>query len=85
MSNRARTHSSPDRQSARTLATMLLLGSLYAAFAAMLLALPGSWIVVVEIAAILLAAQFWLSDKIALLFALRGPGNAGQAVIPPCT
>jgi len=72
MSNRARTRFSPDRQlSARMLATMFLLGLLYAAFGALLLDLLGSWTVVVAIAAALLAAQYWFSDKIAL-FALHG-------------
>jgi len=69
---KSRTRFSPDRQlSARMLATMLLLGLLYAAFVVVLLALLGSWIVVVGIAAAVLAAQYWFSDKIAL-FALHG-------------
>ena len=72
MSNRTRTRFSPDRQlSARMLATMLLLGLLYAAFAVVLLDLLGSWTIVVAIGAAVLAAQYWFSDRIAL-FALHG-------------
>jgi heat shock protein HtpX len=61
-----------DRQlNARMLATMFLLGLLYAAFAVVLFEVLGSWIWVVLIAAGLLLAQYWYSDKIAL-FAMRG-------------
>ncbi|MCQ4042726.1 zinc metalloprotease HtpX [Streptantibioticus rubrisoli] len=58
----------PDRQlTVRMLITMFLLGLLYVAFVAVLVALLKSWILVVVIAAGLLAAQYWYSDKIALL------------------
>ncbi|MDF3293042.1 zinc metalloprotease HtpX [Streptomyces silvisoli] len=57
----------PDRQlSVRMVITMFLLGLLYVAFIAALVALLKSWILVVVVAAGLLAAQYWYSDKIAL-------------------
>jgi heat shock protein HtpX len=57
----------PDRQlTARMLVTLFLLGLLYVAFMAALVVLLKSWILVVVIAAGLLAAQYWHSDKIAL-------------------
>jgi len=72
MSRRARTRFPLDRQlTARMLATMFLLGLLYAVFVVVLLAVLGSWIWVVVIAAALLISQYWYSDKIAL-FAMRG-------------
>jgi heat shock protein HtpX len=62
----------PDRQlTARMLVTLFLLGLLYVAFIAALIALLKSWILVVVIAAALLAAQYWFSDRIAL-FAMHG-------------
>jgi heat shock protein HtpX len=62
----------PDRRLAfRMLLTMFLLGLLYVAFVAVLVAVLKSWIIVVFIAAALLAAQYWLSDRIAL-FAMHG-------------
>jgi heat shock protein HtpX len=51
--------------------TLFLLGLLYVAFIAVLIALLRSWILVVVIAAGLLAAQYWFSDRIAL-FAMQG-------------
>lgn len=61
----------PDRQlTARMLVTMFLLGLLYVAFVAALIALLKSWVLVLVIAAGLLAAQYWFSDRIAL-FAMR--------------
>ena len=72
MGSRARTRFAPDRQlSLRMLATMFLLGLLYVVFVAVLLALLHSWILVVAIAGVLLVAQYWYSDKIAL-FAMHG-------------
>ncbi|MCC9306054.1 zinc metalloprotease HtpX [Kitasatospora sp. RB6PN24] len=62
----------PDRQlTARMLATLFLLGLLYVAFIAVLIALLKSWVLVVVIAAGLLAVQYWFSDRIAL-FAMHG-------------
>ncbi|MBC6459688.1 zinc metalloprotease HtpX [Actinomadura sp. HBU206391] len=62
----------PDRQlTARMLVTLFLLGLLYVAFMAALIALLKSWILVVVIAAGLLAAQYWFSDRIAL-YAMHG-------------
>jgi heat shock protein HtpX len=62
----------PDKQlTSRMLVTMFLLGLLYVAFIAALVVLLKSWILVVLIAAGLLAAQYWFSDRIAL-FAMHG-------------
>ncbi|MFF4550724.1 zinc metalloprotease HtpX [Streptomyces sp. NPDC001435] len=67
-----RSRFAPDRQlTARMGLTMFLLGLLYVAFVAVLIALLKSWILVVVIAAGLLAAQYWFSDRIAL-FAMHG-------------
>jgi heat shock protein HtpX len=51
--------------------TLFLLGLLYVAFVAALIALLRSWVLVVVIAALALGAQYWFSDRIAL-FAMRG-------------
>lgn len=62
----------PDRQlTARMAVTMFLLGLLYVAFIAALIALLKSVVLVVVIAAALLGAQYWYSDRIAL-YAMRG-------------
>lgn len=72
MDDRAHTRFPADRQlTARMLATMFLLGLLYAAFAGALFALLGAWLPVVLVAAALLFAQYWFSDRVAL-FAMRG-------------
>jgi heat shock protein HtpX len=72
MNGRAQTRFPVDRQlTARMLGTVFLLGLLYAAFAAALFVLLGAWLPVVLIAAGLLFAQYWFSDKVAL-FAMRG-------------
>ncbi|GAA3805076.1 zinc metalloprotease HtpX [Streptomyces phyllanthi] len=51
--------------------TVFLLGLLYVGFVAALIVLLKSWVLVVVIAAGLLAAQYWFSDRIAL-YAMRG-------------
>jgi len=62
----------PDRQlTARMVVTMFLLGLVYVAFVAALIALLKSVVLVVVIAAGLLAVQFWFSDRIAL-YAMHG-------------
>src|SRR4051794_38018060 len=62
----------PDRQlTARMTVTMFLLGLVYVVFIAALIVLLKSWVLVVVIAAGLLAAQYWFSDRIAL-FGMRG-------------
>ncbi|MEN8653716.1 zinc metalloprotease HtpX [Streptomyces sp. 21So2-11] len=62
----------PDRQlTARMVITMFLLGLLYVAFIAALIVLLKSVVLVVVIAAGLLIAQFWFSDRIAL-YAMHG-------------
>ena len=72
-----RTRFRPDRQlTTRMLVTMFLLGLLYVAFMAILFVLLKSWIVVVVIAALVLLAQYWFSDRIALW------GMRGQVVTP---
>ncbi|MGH3416347.1 MAG: zinc metalloprotease HtpX [Actinocrinis sp.] len=72
MTAKARTRFSTDRQlTVRMLATVFLLGLLYAAFAAALFAILGAWLPVLLVAAALLFAQYWFSDKVAL-FAMRG-------------
>ncbi|WP_029894280.1 zinc metalloprotease HtpX [Nocardia brasiliensis] len=61
----------PDRQlTTRMALTMLLLGLVYVAFIAALVALIKSAVVVVLIVGALLWAQFWFSDRIAL-YAMR--------------
>ncbi|MFF7642935.1 zinc metalloprotease HtpX [Streptomyces canus] len=62
----------PDRQlTARMVVTMFLLGLVYVAFIAALIVLLKSVVLVVVIAAGLLIAQFWFSDRIAL-YAMHG-------------
>jgi heat shock protein HtpX len=51
--------------------TLFLLGLLYVAFVAALIVLLKSWVLVVVIAAGVLGAQYWFSDRIAL-YAMRG-------------
>ncbi|MEU6401677.1 zinc metalloprotease HtpX [Streptomyces sp. NPDC046985] len=51
--------------------TLFLLGLLYVAFVAALIVLLKSWVLVVVVAAALLGAQYWFSDRIAL-FAMHG-------------
>src|SRR3954447_17950424 len=53
--------------------TLFLLGLLYVGFVAALIVLLKSWVLVVVIAAGLLAAQYWFSDRIAL-YAVDGRG-----------
>src|SRR5690606_21321593 len=63
-----RTRFQPDRQlTTRMVVTMLLLGLVYVAFIAVLIALLDSLFAVVVIAAALLFAQYFFSDRIALL------------------
>ena len=72
MSARSSTRFPADRQlTARMLATVFLLGLLYAAFAAVLFALLGAWLPVVLLAGAVLFAQYWFSDRVAL-FAMHG-------------
>lgn len=52
--------------SARMLLTMFLLGLLYVAFVAALLATGADFVVVLVLAGALLAAQYWFSDRLAL-------------------
>ncbi|MFF9404260.1 zinc metalloprotease HtpX [Streptomyces anandii] len=59
------------RLTVRMGATLFLLGLLYVAFVAALIVLLKSWVLVVVIAAGVLAAQYWFSDRIAL-FAMHG-------------
>ncbi|MFE6485060.1 zinc metalloprotease HtpX [Streptomyces sp. NPDC057757] len=59
------------RLTVRMTVTLFLLGLLYVAFIAALIALMRSWVLVVVIAAAFLGAQYWFSDRIAL-FAMRG-------------
>jgi heat shock protein HtpX len=62
----------PDRRlTSRMVVTMFLLGLLYVAFVAVLVVLLKSWVLVVVVAAALLGAQYWFSDRVAL-FAMRG-------------
>ncbi|MFE9646680.1 zinc metalloprotease HtpX [Streptomyces sp. NPDC006365] len=62
----------PDRRlNTRMGVTLFLLGLLYVAFVAALIVLLKSWVLVVVIAAALLGAQYWFSDRLAL-FAMRG-------------
>ena len=63
-----RTRFRPDRQlTARMALTIALLGLVYVAFIAALVALLKSALAVVLIAAAVLAVQYWFSDRIALL------------------
>lgn len=72
MRTRTRSRFPADRQlTVRMTATAFLLGLVYAAFAAALFALLGAWLPVVAVAAALLGAQYWFSDRLAL-FAMRG-------------
>lgn len=67
-----RSRFAPDRQlTARMVVTMFLLGLVYVAFVAALIALLKSVVLVVVIAAGLLAVQYWFSDRIAL-YAMHG-------------
>ncbi|WP_327191681.1 zinc metalloprotease HtpX [Streptomyces xinghaiensis] len=62
----------PDRGlTARMALTMFLLGLVYVAFVAALIVLLESLVLVIVIAAGLLGAQYWFSDRIAL-YAMRG-------------
>ncbi|MEU5179026.1 zinc metalloprotease HtpX [Streptomyces longwoodensis] len=67
---RSRFRSDP-RLTVRMTVTLLLLGLLYVAFVVALVLLLKSWVLVVVVAAGLLGAQYWFSDRIAL-FAMRG-------------
>ncbi|HTJ72247.1 MAG TPA: zinc metalloprotease HtpX [Actinospica sp.] len=72
MKPRARSRFPVDRRlTVRMVITMLLLGLLYALFGAVLLVLLGSWLPVVVILALVLLAQYWFSDRIAL-YAMHG-------------
>ncbi|MGW0828023.1 zinc metalloprotease HtpX [Streptomyces sp. NPDC002845] len=51
--------------------TLFLLGLVYVVFVAALVALLKNWVLVAVIAAGLLAAQYWFSDRIAM-YAMRG-------------
>ncbi|WP_329133583.1 zinc metalloprotease HtpX [Streptomyces sp. NBC_00670] len=62
---RSRFHSDR-RLTVRMTVTMFLLGLLYVAFVAALVVLLKSWVLVVVIAAAVLGAQYWFSDRIAL-------------------
>ncbi|MEU9291438.1 zinc metalloprotease HtpX [Streptomyces sp. NPDC048275] len=59
------------RLTVRMTITMFLLGLLYVAFVAALIVLLKSWVLVVVVAAGMLGAQYWFSDRIAL-YAMRG-------------
>ena len=59
------------RLTVRMTVTLFLLGLLYVAFVAALIVLLKSWVLVVVVAAGVLGAQYWFSDRIAL-FAMRG-------------
>ncbi|WP_326798265.1 zinc metalloprotease HtpX [Streptomyces sp. NBC_01808] len=62
----------PDRRlTTRMVVTMFLLGLVYVAFVAALIALLKSVVLVVVIAAGVLAVQYWFSDRIAL-YAMHG-------------
>ncbi|MFG2042473.1 zinc metalloprotease HtpX [Dactylosporangium sp. NPDC048998] len=63
-----RTRFRPDRQlTARMTLTVFLLGLVYVAFVAVLIALLKSWVLIVLIAGGVLAVQYWCSDRIALV------------------
>ncbi|WP_129309513.1 zinc metalloprotease HtpX [Streptomyces sp. L2] len=59
------------RLTARMGVTLFLLGLLYVGFVAALIVLLKSWVLVVVVAAGLLVAQYWFSDRIAL-YAMHG-------------
>ncbi|MGW7258835.1 zinc metalloprotease HtpX [Streptomyces sp. NPDC054834] len=59
------------RLTARMGLTLFLLGLLYVGFVAALIVLLKSWVLVAVVAAALLGAQYWFSDRIAL-FAMHG-------------
>ncbi|MEU1591289.1 zinc metalloprotease HtpX [Streptomyces sp. NPDC005708] len=59
------------RLTVRMTVTLFLLGLLYVAFVAALIVLLKSWVLVVVIAALVLGAQYWFSDRIAL-YAMHG-------------
>ncbi|MBN0047351.1 zinc metalloprotease HtpX [Streptomyces actuosus] len=59
------------RLTVRMTVTLFLLGLLYVAFVAALILLLKSWVLVAVVAAGMLGAQYWFSDRIAL-FAMRG-------------
>ncbi|MCW7946700.1 heat shock protein HtpX [Streptomyces hygroscopicus] len=59
------------RLTVRMTVTLFLLGLLYVAFVAALIALLKSWVLVIVIAALALGAQYWFSDRIAL-YAMHG-------------
>lgn len=62
-----RSRFAPDRQlTVRMVAVVFLLGLVYVAFVAALVALLKSIVLVVVVVAALLAAQYWFSDRIAL-------------------
>ncbi|WP_225830977.1 zinc metalloprotease HtpX [Streptomyces sp. NK08204] len=59
------------RLTARMGVTLFLLGLLYVGFVAALIVLLKSWVLVAVIAAAMLAAQYWFSDRVAL-YAMHG-------------
>ncbi|MEU6065746.1 MULTISPECIES: zinc metalloprotease HtpX [Streptomyces] len=59
------------RLTARMGVTLFLLGLLYVGFVAALIVLLKSWVLVVVVAAGLLVAQYWFSDRVAL-YAMHG-------------
>ncbi|MFE0516817.1 zinc metalloprotease HtpX, partial [Streptomyces sp. NPDC058964] len=59
------------RLTARMGVTLFLLGLLYVGFVAALIVLLKSWVLVVVVAAGMLFAQYWFSDRVAL-YALHG-------------
>lgn len=62
---------SDPRLTVRMTVTLFLLGLLYVAFVAALIVLLKSWVLVVVVAALMLGAQYWFSDRIAL-YAMHG-------------
>lgn len=59
------------RLSVRMAVTLFLLGLLYVGFAAALIVLLKSWVLVVVVAVVMLGAQYWFSDRVAL-YAMHG-------------
>jgi heat shock protein HtpX len=59
------------RLTVRMTVTLFLLGLLYVGFVAALIVLLRSWVLVAVVAAGMLGAQYWFSDRVAL-FAMRG-------------
>ncbi|MES5825022.1 zinc metalloprotease HtpX [Streptomyces sp. RG80] len=59
------------RLTVRMAVTLFLLGLLYVGFVAALIVLLRSWVLVAVVAAGMLGAQYWFSDRVAL-FAMRG-------------